>query len=129
MILLDTYALLWAVNDPRRLSRAAYEAIQSAVAQGGLAISGITLWELSCLIAHGALEIAQAPEDFLNKISSHTAVLPITAKIAALAYQLPEEYPSDPADRLIGATAWASAIPLITKDRAIRASATFKTIW
>jgi PIN domain nuclease of toxin-antitoxin system len=129
MILLDTPALIWMVNDPAKLSRPAQKAIDSAITQGGLAIAGISLWEIACLIANDALIISQPTEDFLAKISSHTSVLPITPKIAALAYALPARYPLDPTDRLIGATAWASGIPLVTKDRAIRKSARFRTIW
>ena len=34
-------------------------------------------------------------------------VKPLTAEIAALATQFPDDYPRDPADRLIGATARA----------------------
>jgi PIN domain nuclease of toxin-antitoxin system len=129
MILLDTHVLLWTVNDPAKLSKAAQKAIESAVGEGGVAIAGISLWEIACLIANGALLINQPTEDFLVRISSQTSVLPITPKIAALAYEFPSRYPHDPADRLIGATAWASGIPLVTKDRAIRASARFRTIW
>ena len=53
----------------------------------------------------------------------------ITPEIAALATQFPDEYPRDPADRLIGATARAEGIPLVTRDEGIRASLLIRTIW
>ena len=43
--------------------------------------------------------------------------------------QLFKGYNSDPADRLIGATALTHNIPLITADTRIRASGEVPTIW
>ncbi len=57
------------------------------------------------------------------------AVLPITPEIAALASQFPEDYPSDPSDRLIGATARAEGLPLVTRDERIRRSPLVWTVW
>jgi PIN domain nuclease of toxin-antitoxin system len=68
-------------------------------------------------------------EAFVEQIVSRTAIRPITAKIAVLANQLPANYPADPCDRLIGATALAEGIALITKDSKIRACRQIKTIW
>jgi PIN domain nuclease of toxin-antitoxin system len=56
-------------------------------------------------------------------------VFPITSQIAILANQLPATYPGDPSDRLIGATALAEGIALVTKDRSIRNCKQIKTIW
>jgi PIN domain nuclease of toxin-antitoxin system len=56
-------------------------------------------------------------------------VKPITAEIAVLATQFPEDYPKDPIDRLIGATARAEGIALITRDERIRSSPLLRTIW
>jgi len=54
---------------------------------------------------------------------------PITPNIAALATQFPDDYPRDPADRLIAATARAEGLALITRDESIRRSPLLKTIW
>ena len=53
---------------------------------------------------------------FVEKISSRTAIRPVTVKVAVLANQLPADYSSDPCDRLIGATALAEGIPLVTNS-------------
>ena len=53
----------------------------------------------------------------------------LTPEIVAIPAQFPENYPRDPADRLIGATARAFGMPLITKDERIRPSGIVKTIW
>jgi PIN domain nuclease of toxin-antitoxin system len=51
------------------------------------------------------------------------------SEIAALAVQFPDDYPRDPADRLIGATARAEGLTLITRDENIRRSRLIKTVW
>ena len=129
MILLDTHTLIWLANEPRKLSRRAGETIRDAAQSGGLAISAITLWELAWLATHNRLEIIGTADAFIEEITSRTAIRPITAKIAGLANQLPATYSTDPCDRLIGATALAEGLALVTKDRTIRGCKQIKTIW
>lgn len=129
MILLDTHVLLWLASEPAKVSKRAGDAIRRASQGTGIAISAITLWELAWLAAHDRLEITGTVEAFVEKISSRTAVQPITAKIAVLANQLPADYSGDACDRLIGATALAEGIALVTKDTRIRACKQIKTIW
>jgi PIN domain nuclease of toxin-antitoxin system len=121
--------LIWLANEPAKLSRKASEAIRSAGQTGGLGISAITLWELAWLATNGRLAITGTVEDFVEKISSRTAIRPITVRVAALANQLPATYSGDPCDRLIGATALAEGAALVTKDRKILSSKQIKTIW
>ena len=129
MILLDTHALIWLSNDPDQLSPDATEAIRKSEAGGGLAISAITLWELAWLASHGRLDFLGTVDAFVRKISSRSAIRPLTAEIAVLASQFPESYPGDPCDRLIGATALAEGVALVTKDRGIRGYKRIRTIW
>jgi PIN domain nuclease of toxin-antitoxin system len=56
-------------------------------------------------------------------------VKPITTEVAALATQFPADYPKDPADRLIGATARAEGMALVTRDENMRRCPLLKTIW
>ncbi len=129
MILLDTHVLVWLASDPAKLSRKASEAIRKASQESGIAISAITLWELAWLAVHGRLDIVGTVESFVERISSRTAIRPITVKVAVLANQLPATYSGDPCDRLIGATALAEGMVLVTKDRNIRNCKQVKTIW
>ena len=129
MILLDTHVLIWLASEPAKLSKRASEAIRRASQGTGIAISAITLWELACLATPDRLEITGTVEAFVEKISSRTAIQPITVKVAVLANQLPADYSGDPCDRLIGATALAEGMALVTKDTRVRACQQIKTIW
>jgi len=129
MILLDTHVLIWLASEPGKLSKKASEAIRHASNEGGIAIAAITLWELAWLATHGRIVMSGTAEAFVERITSRTAILPITPKVAVLANQLPANYPGDPCDRLIGATAIAEGIALITKDREIQNCRQVKTIW
>ncbi len=131
MILLDTHALLWLCLEPRRLSRPAKRAIQRAVGAGGLGIASTSLWEIAMLIALGRLSPRGTPEGWMSDLvaTSGIVVKEITPAVAVLSTQFPEAFPRDPVDRLIGATARAEGLPLITRDEEIRASPLLRTIW
>jgi len=129
VILLDTHVLIWLASEPAKLSKKASEAIRRASQRTGIAISAIALWELAWLATPDRLEITGTVEAFVEKISSRTAIQPITVKVAVLANQLPADYSGDPCDRLIAATALAQGMALVTKDTRIRACKQIKTIW
>ena len=129
MILLDTHILIWLKVEPSKLSARASEAIQAARQNDGLAISAITLWEVAWIATHGRLDFVGTVDALLERFSLGISICPITMKIAVLANQLPLTFPSDPSDRLIGATAMAEGIALVTKDRSIRDCKQIKTIW
>jgi PIN domain nuclease of toxin-antitoxin system len=129
MILLDTHIVIWLAFEPDKLSKRAKEAIGAARLQGGLAIAGITLLELAWLAEKGRVETTLSVESFVRLCASKMTVLPITPEIAARAVSLPDSYPKDPQDRLIGATALAEGMDLVTHDRLIKKSGAVPVIW
>ncbi len=129
MILLDTHVLVWAVEDSKRLSRAAASEIRRARRDGGLAVSAITVWELAWLLARGTIQAFGSIEASVRLLLEDVTVRPITPEIAALATQFPDDYPRDPVDRLIGATARAEGLTLVTRDEKIRRSPLLRTVW
>jgi PIN domain nuclease of toxin-antitoxin system len=131
VILLDTHVVLWAAIERRRLSRAAESALKRAHRSGGLAIASISLWELASLFARPRIQTYGTVEMSVRQVLETVGVIvkPITQEIAILATQFPESYPRDPADRLIGATARAEGLALITQNERIRNSPLLKTIW
>ena len=114
-----------------KLSKAAASAIRRARSSDGLSIADVTIWELALLLSRGVLQSGGTVENTLRNLlgRSGVSIKPITPEIAALATQFPIDYPRDPIDRLIGATARAEGLALVTRDEGIRKSPLLKTIW
>lgn len=130
MILLDTHVVVWLAFGQDRLSKKARAAIDDARRNGdGLAICDITLLELATLFRKGRIHLDISLESFLEEVEARFVVLPITGRACALSLGLPAAYPKDPADRMIGATALAEGLPLLTADSEIRQAQAVRTIW
>ena len=130
MILLDTHVVIWLAQDYKRISAAAQAAIENArIEDRGLAISDITLVEIARLASHGRINLIPDVETVLSEIERRFVILPITSRIAMQAFALPANYPKDPVDRVIGATALIGDLNLVTADQSIRRSNAVPTIW
>jgi PIN domain nuclease of toxin-antitoxin system len=129
LILLDTHALVWAVTDSKKLSRSAASALRRARATGGIAISAITIWEIASLLARGRVRAFGTLEASIQMFLDGIAVRPVTPEICALGAQFPDDYSHDPADRIIGGTARAEGLTLISHDERIRKSPLIRTVW
>ena|SRR2546423_4868873 len=130
LILLDTHALIWLVSEPAKLSRNAKIAIERARSAGDeLGIVDITLLELAGLYGKNRIQLDMSLDALLDEVQSRFVVRTIVPRACAKTVELPPNYPKDPADRIIGATALVEGIPLITADRAIRRSKAIQTIW
>lgn len=130
MILVDTHVVAWLVLEPDRVSQRAHAAIEVERSRGeGLAISGVTLFELAMAIKRRRLAIHISAESFLQEVEANFIVKPVTGRIAVRAMEFPESYPRDPMDRIIGATSLVEGLPLVTADGGIRGSKAIETIW
>ena len=94
-----------------------------------MAVSAITLVELVTLINRGRLRTTATVEGTVRQFVEDIAILPLTTEIAIVTSHFPPDFPSDPMDRIIAATARSEGIPLVTADERIQNCALLKTIW
>jgi PIN domain nuclease of toxin-antitoxin system len=125
LILLDTHALVWMIDDDRRLGVHARRAIDDAVSELGLLVSPISGWEVALLVKRGRLAIGRDAAVWMDMALRAPGVRPavLDMQIAVGSVDLPGEFHADPADRILIATARRLDIPLLTADRAILAYA------
>jgi PIN domain nuclease of toxin-antitoxin system len=116
-ILLDTHVVHWWSAEPQRVSPAAGRAIEEAEE---LAVSAITWYELAWLARHERIVVNVPLRSWLMGLAAQVRTIAIAPAIADTAACLPSSFPSDPADRLIFATAIEHGLQLVTKDHAIR---------
>lgn len=131
MIVLDTHALIWWISDPDKLPKKARSAISKAKKEKSVYVSSISVWEIAMLVGKKRLKLKLEVSEWLAKVEALPFIkfLPVTNKIAVDSVSLPGKAPTDPADRIIIATAMNLGCPLISGDRKIRRYAQVKTIW
>ena len=130
MVLVDTHVVVWLAFDQDRLSQKARTAINETRRNAAaLAISDITLLELATLASKGRIQPHISFESFLHEVESRFVVLPMSSRVCARAMGLPEAYPKEPADRIIGAMALVEGLHLLTADQQIRRSKAVQTVW
>ena len=130
MILLDTHVVLWLALEPERISKNAKTAIDEARQnKDGLAVCGFTLLEIATAYSKDRLSLAMGLDSFLRDVEERFVVLPITGRACARTLTLPANYPKDPGDRVIGATALVEGMALVTADAEIRRARVVRTVW
>jgi PIN domain nuclease of toxin-antitoxin system len=116
VILLDTQAAVWFTTDNNLLGKRSLRMADRAAADGELAVSAITFWEIALLVAKRRMRsIDSAAETRRLVLNVGIVELPLTGEIAILAAEL-EGLHGDPADRFIAATAITHNAALMTAD-------------
>lgn len=133
MIVLDTHVLLWWVSGAvDKLSKPASSALENASGkEASIFVSAISTWEIAVLIQKGRLVLSMDVEEWLSHVASLPEVrfLPVDRHTAVQSVRLPGAFHSDPADRIIVATARRLNLPLVTADEHIRNYPHLKSIW
>jgi PIN domain nuclease of toxin-antitoxin system len=131
MIVLDTHALLWWVDNPAQLSTPAREAIDQAMTTKSVYASCFTSWEIALLVERGRLHLALDVRDWLARCERlpFLSFVPVSTTIAVESVRLPDFPHADPADRIIAATALSLGAQLVTKDEKLRSYQHVQTVW
>ena len=96
-----------------------------------IGVSAISCLEVATLVAKGRISLDRDTLEWLEAALAMRKVelIPLTPPIAVKATQLGDDFPGDPADRVIAATSILESAPLVTKDSRIRDSPAVNTIW
>ena len=128
--LLDTHVLLFWLDRRPELTEGQREALAAASEADPLLVSDISLWEIATLVNLGRLRFRIPLRDWLEAAVAPPLVrrISISPAIAAEVAALPEDFPRDPADRIIVASARLTGATLLTQDRRVIASGVVPTI-
>jgi PIN domain nuclease of toxin-antitoxin system len=131
MIVLDTHTWIWFVSNPELLSKKAEKAADTAMNAKEIFISSISVWEIALLVEKGRLKLTMDVTDWVSQSERlpFFRFIPVDNAIAIKAVNLPQPLHSDPADRIIIATATTIGAPLVTKDEKILKYPHVESIW
>jgi PIN domain nuclease of toxin-antitoxin system len=131
VIVLDTHALVWWIWDSKRLSRRAAASITSALREGPVAVSAMSVFEIATAVRRGRMSFAIPVDQVLDdlRLLPELHFEPVSHEIARRAGGLGESAPGDPADRMIAATAITLRARLVTADRKLGRIPELETVW
>jgi len=130
-VVTDTHTIVWYLSRDSRLSLTAHEALTKATTGGDLIhIPSICLVELTYLAEKGRLPSAarDALVETLDDPAGPCTLVPLDRLVAEAPQFVQRIEVPDLPDRIVAATALALRMPLISRDRKIRASQV-QTIW
>ena len=121
-VLLDTHVVVWWKAGGERLSARARREIARADV---LLISPLSFWEIGMLASRRRLALDRNLLEWIADLleEPNIEIAPLSARAAASAAELLPDFPGDPADRMIYATARELLVPMLSKDDGIRAYA------
>ncbi len=126
----DTHALLFHAAASRALGRLAAAHFEASERQQALVyVPMAVIWEVSLLARVSRINLRSPVRDFFDDLFSNPAYHPVdlTSEQVYLADDL--RFTRDPFDALIVAAARTLALPLLTRDAAIRASGAVRVVW
>jgi len=122
-LMLDTHALIWALEGGARLSRVARRAIEDP--SNEVFVSAASAWEIAIKKAMGRLRI---PDDLIDAVDRSGFVRrPLGFAEAGRLERLPHHH-RDPFDRMLIAHAMEEKCAMVTKDEQI-ASYAIDVVW
>lgn len=118
-LLLDTHVWIW-LNEGLELAVQQRQWIEDAARRGEVWVSIISVWEVSLLHSKQRLHLKSSCLDWARRaLAAPLALAPLTPEIAVECNGLPGQFHSDPADRIITASARVEGLTVVTRDRQI----------
>ena len=122
-LMLDTHVWLWlAFGTPERFKPDTREVLQQAGASNALLVSIISVWEVAMLESKKRLRLPMPVNEWVERALDRPEIRLIGLEHASTVIdscRLPGDFHSDPADRLLVATARRENAVLVTQDRKI----------
>ncbi len=118
-MVIDSHALYWWLEGDGRLPLRGRKRIDQALGEGGggILVAAVTFWEMRMKERRGLIEPKLPVDGWPGVLGRHEAIR-IVATDSAIwmrSADLPWDH-SDPADRIIAATALVHGMPVLTKD-------------
>ena len=114
-VILDSHTLIWAMDDPSRLSPTATALIRNPDVV--LHLSPATYWEMAIKVALGKLPLSMPDRRWMN-----TAIATLDLRIPPISLDHTERttllplHHKDPFDRMLAAQSLANGVPLLSAD-------------
>jgi PIN domain nuclease of toxin-antitoxin system len=121
-LLLDTHCWIWFVSGAaKNFEKKSIRAIERACLHGECLVSVISVWEAGMLAARGRVRIRMPVAQWVNQALETPGMnlVPLSVQAALDSSALPGEFPGDPADRMLVATARQHGATLVTADQKI----------
>lgn len=119
-LLLDTHVWIWLNEGVAKLPAEMRRQIDRAGAWGGVLVSVMSVWEVSLLHAKRRLRLNRELRTWVRQaLAPPIRIADMTPEIAMECHYLPVWLHSDPADRVLVATARQEGLTLLTRDRTI----------
>ena len=119
-LLLDTCAIMF-IAENQAIRSFARRQVTAASSGDGVFVSPVSAWEIGLLAAKRGFVFIPDPKAWFQAftVSPGVRLAPLTPEIAIESSFLPPPLHSDPADRLLIATARALQVPIMTRDNLI----------
>ena len=128
-VVLDTCALIWAIAEPERLSPASRAILTKDDTE--VYVSPISCAEVACAAERSKIKLDRHWRNWFRHYVELNGwyIYNIDLSIIEEAYSLPGTFHSDPADRIIVATARRLLCPIVTADKKIIDYPHVETVW
>ncbi len=128
-LLLDTCCIIWAVSEPSAVSKKAAALLTAEESE--IFVSVISVTEIACGVERRRIIVDRHWKKWFRYFIdlNDWQVENISLEIMEEAYSLPDTFHTDPADRIITATARLNNYTILTADRKILAYPHVNSAW